>query len=160
MIMSSLSAVFFSLVFALLSPQLGQTVQDTTLPIQAVAPAYPQIAAVAGASGTVVVEVQLNADGTIAELRTVKGVGALAAAGEDAARQWKFDGSSDKASRSVLLTFIFTIMPRDSPKHELLPIFLPPHRVEVRATQPELIDSVNRDPATSKQSSRSPKKRP
>jgi TonB family protein len=156
-----LFAGLFSLVLILWSPTSGgQTMQNDPSPVQAVAPAYPRIAAAAGASGTVVVEVQLNVDGTVSELRTVEGVGALAAAGEDAALRWKFGSASDQKNRSVRLTFIFNIMPRATPKHQLLPMFLPPYRVEVRATVPELIDSVNRDPSTSRQSSRSPKKRP
>jgi len=161
MMRSYLFVSLLSLVLVLLSPTFpGQTGQDEPSPVQAVAPAYPRIAATAGASGTVVVEVQLNADGTVSELRTVEGVGGLAAAGEDAARQWKFVSTSEQKKRSVRLTFVFNIMPRDTPKHQLLPMFLPPYRVEVRATVPELIDSVNRDPSTTKRSSRAPKKRP
>jgi len=135
--------------------------KDQPAPVQAVAPAYPPIAVTVGAAGTVVVEVQLRADGTVSKIQTIEGVGALAAAAENAAGQWKFVGTDRQDSkRSVRLTFVFKIMPRDTPRHELLPMFLPPYRVEVRATARELIDSVNRDPPMSKQSSRSPKKRP
>lgn len=137
-----------------------QTLDGEPSTVQAVAPAYPRIAAAAGASGIVVVEVQLKSDGTVLELRTVQGVGALASAGEDAARQWKFVGTSEHKNRSVRLTFVFKTMPRDTPKTQLLPLFLPPYRVEVRATMPEVTDSVNRDPFVSTESAPLPKKKP
>jgi hypothetical protein len=37
-------------------------------------------------------------------------------------------------------------MPDDAPADELLPIFLPPYRIEVRQALPKVIDSPNVDP--------------
>jgi TonB family protein len=117
--------------------------------VQAVAPAYPPIAATAGATGTVTIEVRVKADGTVSSARVVKGVGVLAAAATSSARRWIFAVAESQASiRMVRLTFVFKIMPSKTPKDELLPIFKPPYQVEVRAIVPEGVDSVNRDPAT------------
>ena len=118
--------------------------------VEAVAPAYPRIAATAGAAGTVTIEVQIRADGTVSSTRVIKGVGVLAAAARISARRWIFSGTSDGGARVVPLTFVFRIMPPNTRKDELLPIFMPPYRVELRAILPEVIDSVNRDSAIPK----------
>ena len=116
--------------------------------VQAVAPAYPSIAATAGASGTVTIEVHVNADGSVSSLRVVKGVGVLAAAATNSARRWVFGAAQVQGvMRIVRLTSVFKIMPSDTSKDELQPIFKPPYEIEVRAIVPEGIDSVNRNPA-------------
>jgi len=120
--------------------------EDQPLVVQAVAPAYPPIAATAGAAGTVVIEVRLKADGSVSSARVVNGIGVLAAAATNSARRWTFVGTDEQNNpRVVRLMFVFRIMPRDTPKDELLPIFMPPYKVEVRATVPKAVDSVNRD---------------
>ena len=155
-------AVVTALVMALSAAKLvaKEPREDRPPVVQAVAPAYPPIAATAGAAGTVVIEVQVKADGAVSSARVLDGIGVLAAAASNSARRWIFASSDAASTRVVRLTFVFKIMPRNTPADELLPIFMPPYRVEVRATVPEARDSVNRDPPMSKQSSRSPKKKP
>jgi TonB family protein len=117
--------------------------------VQAVAPAYPPIAATANAAGTVTIEVKIKSDGMVSSARAVNGVGVLAVAATNSARRWIFAATQAKAGvRTVRLTFVFRIMPFSTPKDELLAIFKPPYEVEVRAIVPEGIDSINRDPAT------------
>src|SRR5882672_3336805 len=115
--------------------------------VQAVASSYPRIAVTAGASGTVIVEVQVDARGTVTSVHTVGRTTVLAKAAENSAKRWIF-GTTDESNntRVVRLTFLFKIMPHDTPSDELSPIFMPPYGIEVRATVPEGIDSINRDP--------------
>lgn len=141
-------AIVIALVMALAPATFVAKVprEDQPSVVQAVAPAYPPIAATAGAAGTVVIEVRLKADGSVSSARVVNGIGVLAAAATNSARRWTFVGTDEQNNpRVVRLTFVFRIMPRDTPKDELLPIFMPPYKVEVRATVPKGVDSVNRD---------------
>lgn len=127
--------------------------------LRAVAPVYPPIAATAGASGTVVIEVQADPRGNVTSARAVEGLKILGRAAEDSARRWVFapvDGKTD--IRVARLTFTFKLMPDDADPSELVPIFMPPYQVEVRRATPRVADNPNVDPLIFNQPSR-PRKR-
>lgn len=112
------------------------------------APAYPLI--VMGTfgpidrSGTVQVEVQVNKTGVVTLARAFTGHPILRGAAVSAARGWQFNPTEDGVSmRTVTLTFIFTIMPKDTSDENLMPIFTLPYQVEVRQRSRESSASLN-----------------
>lgn len=158
-------AISFSLAALLLTLSLmnAMALSGAEQPsvVQAVAPVYPHIAAVAGASGTVIIEAQVDARGVVTSVRTVEGLKLLGKAAENSARRWVFAPTDEQTSvRVVRLTFTFKLMPDDAAPEELLPIFMPPYHVEVRRTAPKVVDNPNIDPPLSRQPPRPRKKRP
>ncbi len=113
--------------------------------VQAYSAIYPTVAVAARASGSVIVEAEVDSSGKVTSARTVEGIRLLGAAAEKSARRWIFT-PEDAKTRTVRLTFTFKLMPDDAPADELLPIFMPPHQIEVRRALPKVTDSPNIDP--------------
>jgi TonB family protein len=101
----------------------------------AVAPIFPPAAVASNTSGRVVVEVQVDAEGNVSLAKIVDG-DALFRQGkiyESTARRWRFAAAKDGSGlRTARLTFVFRIMPNDTPPIELTSVFMPPYQVEVR----------------------------
>jgi len=109
--------------------------------IKAVPAIYPTIAAVAEASGTVIVEVKIGHDGMVLEAKALEDHKLFRVAAEKGAKLWTFNSvSSTGPPRTAELRFIFKFVPKKkaSPE-ELLPRFLPPLAVEIRATKPDYV---------------------
>lgn len=113
--------------------------------VQAYSAIYPNVAAAARASGSVVVEAKVDSSGKVTSTSIVEGIPLLGVAAEKSARRWVFT-PEDAKTRTVRLTFTFKLMSDDAPADELLPIFLPPYQIEVRRALPKVIDSPNVDP--------------
>lgn len=107
---------------------------------------YPNVAAAARASGSVVIEVKVDSSGKVISAHIVEGIPLLGVAAEKSARRWIFAPETKHMERAVRLTFTFKLMPEDAPAEELLPIFMPPYHVEVRRALPKVVDSPNIDP--------------
>lgn len=120
---------------------------DQPAVVSAVAPAYPVLAVASNTSGKVEIEVEVNAAGEVASVRTVDGHLLLRQAAENTARRWRFapDASALKA-RTVVLIFVFRIMQKDTGPDELTTVFMPPYQVEVRHRPFEPV--VDSDPPT------------
>jgi TonB family protein len=115
--------------------------------IKAVAPVYPLIAIAADVSGSVTVEVQLDADGKVTSARAVEGPKLLRPAAEHSAQRWVFSRVTGKSKpRVARLIFSFKLMPKNVSSDELVPIFMPPYEVEVKSTKPEIVHRVDSDP--------------
>ena len=101
--------------------------------VSAAAPAYPVLAVASNTGGTVKLEVEINAAGEVTSVRTIDGHSLLRQTAERTARRWRFapDAGALKA-RTVVLTFVFRIMPMNTGAEELTPMFIPPYEVEVR----------------------------
>lgn len=123
--------------------------------IAAVAPVYPPIATAVGASGTVLIEVEVNAAGAVTAARGVSGHPLLRRSAESSARHWVF--TSAATTRTVCLTFVFRIVPKETAEDELTPIFTPPYQVEVRSRPAAPI--VHSDPPSYVRSTRQRGKR-
>ena len=77
-------------------------------------PIYPPIARAARASGVVVVEVQVGADGAVTAASVVSGHPILRQAAANAARLWKFaPGGKDAETRAARLIFAFRLVSVD-----------------------------------------------
>lgn len=127
--------------------------------VQAVAPSYPVNATVVRASGTVIVEVQVDARGAVTSTRIIESHKLLDKAAESGARRWVFAAADDeKGSRVARLSFTFKLMPSDASADDLLPVFMPPYQVEVRRAVPVVVDSPNIDPPLRKRAARTRKK--
>jgi TonB family protein len=103
----------------------------------AVAPNYFLTALHSHASGEVVVEVRINSEGSVTSTEAVSGTPVLAAGSRQVARRWKFAPARDKSIRTARLTFIYRLVPRDTPVNELVAVFKPPYRVEIVHVLPD-----------------------
>lgn len=109
--------------------------------IKAMPAIYPTIAAIAEASGTVIVEVKIGHDGRVLEAKALEDHKLFRVAAENGAKLWTFNSvSSTDPPRTARLKFIFKFVPKKkaSPE-ELLPRFLPPLAVEIRVTKPDYV---------------------
>ncbi len=70
-----------------------------------VAPVYPEIAKRMRITGAVKLEVIVDAQGKVTDVKTVSGNHMLAVAAEDAVRQWKFVSASSESNVSVEVNF-------------------------------------------------------
>jgi TonB family protein len=143
------------LVLAFRSPTHAQEAsqQVSTPPVTvAVAPNYFPMALNSHASGEVVIEVRVNAEGSVASTEALSGNPVLAAGSRQVARRWKFAPATDKKGiRTARLTFVYHLVPKDTPLDELLPVFRPPYRVEIVHVLPD----EERLPQSSKKRTRS-----
>lgn len=136
--------VIVSTAMVLGSPPMKAT-YEPPLVMSAVAPVFPPIAVAANISGTVLIEVEVNAAGGVISARGVSAHPLLRKAAENTARRWQFmPATSDTGARAITLTFVFRIMPKETNADELTPVFTPPYQVEVRHRPAEPI--VDSDP--------------
>jgi TonB family protein len=70
-----------------------------------VAPVYPEIARRMRITGAVVLEVTVDAEGKVSDVRTVSGNHALGPAAEDAVRKWKFAPGAGVSTLQVEVNF-------------------------------------------------------
>ena len=70
-----------------------------------VPPVYPEIAKRMKISGMVTVEVKVDADGKVSEVKTLSGNHVLSAAAEEAVRHWKFEPGAGQSTISVSINF-------------------------------------------------------
>ena len=100
--------------------------------VAAVAPIFPAIAAAAKASGDVIVEVKIDANGTVTSAHAVEGHPLLQKVCEVTARRWRFVAAKDsKSQRVVRLTFTFRVVDEKAPEIDRTPVFLPPYKIEL-----------------------------
>jgi TonB family protein len=115
-----------------------KSLDDQPVVVEAAVPSYSLRALASNAAGEVIVEVRIDSRGLVKSVRTVSGQAILAADSKRTARRWKFAPQTDKATvRIVQLTFVYRLVPRDTPFDQLLPVFKLPYRVEVAHTVPE-----------------------
>lgn len=143
-------------VFLSLTGVDGQNAQSGELKVTRAVPAvYPILAAVAKASGSVIVAVTIKPDGTVAEAGTVEGHEVFRAAAERSARQWVFNSVEDPhLSRTARITYSFKLVVGTSNPEDVVPVFMPPFSLEIRGTIPTYVYDKNVDPP-----SKSPKRR-
>jgi TonB family protein len=68
-------------------------------------PVYPEIAKRLKIGGAVIVEVTVNADGKVSDVKAISGNRVLSTAAEDAVRQWRFEPGSGQATVDVSINF-------------------------------------------------------
>lgn len=88
--------------------------------LKAIAPQYPCIAAAAGSTGIVTIEVTISSSGKVASAKVLGGPLLLRDSALQAARMWIFDKASDQNERSSYLNFTYVIMSKNtSVEHEV-----------------------------------------
>lgn len=121
---------------------LGQAVKgnvpsaDEPIVITAVAPIYPPVAKAGLITDDVIVEGSVHPSGVFITTNVVQGHKVFHQAAKNAAKRWRFEPYKLPASgefRTARLTFLFRIMPAETPEAELLPVFYPPYKVEARS---------------------------
>jgi TonB family protein len=70
---------------------------------------YPRSAQLARIQGTVILDVTLDPDGNVTEVKLVSGNLILAAAARENARLWKFEGQNEKRKNGRRLIFVFRL---------------------------------------------------
>ncbi len=118
---------------------LGSQDNERASVVRAVPPVFPIPQDGKNAMGAVVVEVKIDSSGKVIDAQTVTGHPALRHVAEKAAQRWVFNESTNAAnSRSVRLTFMFRLMDEKVADEELVPVFEPPYRIEVRRRLPTI----------------------
>lgn len=120
-----LSSVTFLLTFSLIT-----FAAERPVVVGVTIPAYPAIAVAKRISGTVLVDVQVNAEGKVTEANPIMGHELLREAARKAALRWRFKPLDNSPNlRSVRLTFIFHDISYVAPVKE--PEFTSPYQVEI-----------------------------
>lgn len=70
-----------------------------------VAPIYPEVAKRVRITGEVRLEVTVDPEGKVTDVKRISGNSMLAAAGEDAVRKWRFDPGPETTTVEVTLNF-------------------------------------------------------
>jgi TonB family protein len=73
--------------------------------VKKVDPAYPSIASQYHLSGSVKMVLQVTGEGKVESVQTTGGSPILAAAAENAAKQWKYEAAAKGSSEVVTITF-------------------------------------------------------
>ncbi len=102
--------------------------------LRAVPPIYPEDALSAKVSGTVVVEVGIDPDGTVLRAIPISGPKVLQRAALSAALWWGFNSIVTAQDRTARLVFNFNYFPDDLPATALVPVFLPPFTVQLNGS--------------------------
>jgi hypothetical protein len=130
-----LSAVIFviSVLLGVASGQVTEASPNQPVVIKAVAPLFPVPGKSSYAVGSVAVEIQIDARGTVIKAQAVQGHPFLYPASEKAAQRWLFASTAAETKvRTVRLTFVFKMMDDQITEEDLSPIFMPPYQIEVR----------------------------
>jgi|SRR5215831_5246197 len=124
---------FLALIFSIGAGvnALAQT-NDGPVVVTAVAPVYPAIAVSAHATGDVIVNVKIDANGRVISADAVDGHALLKAASVSTARRWKFVPVNEaSAERTAVLTFTFLEDNANLREEDRTAVFLPPYKVQV-----------------------------
>jgi TonB family protein len=70
-----------------------------------VPPVYPEIARRMKIEGAVAMEVKVDADGKVSDVKTLNGNRVLSAAAEEAVRHWRFEPGSGQSTVDVSINF-------------------------------------------------------
>ena len=97
-----------SLVFAiaLFTPVLSTPVSAASRAIVSrVPPSYPEIAKRMKISGSVKIEVTIDADGKVSSVKTLSGNHMLSPSAEDAVKRWKFEPGDGVSTQEIEVNF-------------------------------------------------------
>ena len=97
-----LQAVVLALGLALAMPARAADVHAVKSRVPSV---YPEIAKRMKIEGQVMVEVKVDADGKVNEVKTVSGNRILSSAAEEAIRHWRFESGTSPSTFDVSITF-------------------------------------------------------
>ncbi len=98
----------------------------------AVVPTYPLTALHSHTSGKAVIEVKINSEDSVISAEKISGPALLVGGAKYTARRWKFAAATDgRSARVVRLSFVYHLVPRDTPIEELSAVFRPPYQVEI-----------------------------
>jgi TonB family protein len=102
--------------------------------VSAAAPQFPPIAKAANAYGDVIVEVEVDASGSVSATRAIEGHPLLRRPSAEAASRWRFAADAKAGLRKARLTFSFR--KAETREDEILPVFEPPYKVVVVSITP------------------------
>ncbi len=111
---------------------------DEAAVTMAVIPSYPLTALHSHTTGKAVIEVKINSKGVVIWAEGISGSPLLVGGAKYTARRWKFAPiTNQKSIRIVRLTFVYHLVPRDTPAEELFAVFRPPYHVEITHALPD-----------------------
>jgi TonB family protein len=111
---------------------------DNVVVTLAVTPTYPLTALHTHTSGEAVIEVKIGSDGSVTSAKEISGSPLLVGGAKSTARRWKFaPATGGKTIRTVRLTFVYHLVPRDASVEDLVAVFKPPYHVEITHILPD-----------------------
>jgi hypothetical protein len=128
------------------SPSLGQNKKSpkiyendsNLIPQIIVSPVYPDVMIQTKVSGKVIISIKVNKKGEVTEAKFIQGVKSLSRISENAAKSWVFNSSVKNATRTGKLTFIYKLIPADSPYSEANIIYFSPFTMEIKGKLVEI----------------------
>jgi TonB family protein len=78
---------------------------DTRKSVKTVPPVYPAIAAKMRVEGTVKLDITIDPDGSVADVKVVSGHQLLASAAMEAVKKWRYEAGDGKSTQSVSVEF-------------------------------------------------------
>ena len=78
---------------------------DNRKSVKTVPPAYPAIALKMRIEGTVKLDVTIDPDGSVADVKVVSGHQLLASAAADAVKKWRFETADSKSTQPINVEF-------------------------------------------------------
>jgi TonB family protein len=141
-LLTALVVALAVLVSANVAASFQQPPVEPTVAV-AVAPEFPPAAALAGASGDVIVEVKISEDGGVSAARSLGGHPLLSKAAESAALRWRFAPSPNGVGQRVVrLTLTFDVI-RWNDHSSASSVFVPPYQVKVAFRRAKPPDTIN-----------------
>ena len=101
-------------------------------PQKVVSPVYPDVMILTKVSGKVIVSIKVNKKGEVTEAKFIQGIKSLGKISEKAAKSWIFNSSQMNATRNGKLTFIYKLIPADSPYNEANIIYFSPFTMQIK----------------------------
>ncbi|MBK9708628.1 MAG: TonB family protein [Acidobacteria bacterium] len=101
--------------------------------LRAIAPQYPCVAAAAGSTGIVTIEVMISSSGKVTSAKVLGGPPLLRDSALQAARMWVFDKASDQDERSNRLYFTYVIISTNTPVEPEVVEFIAQNEIIIKA---------------------------
>jgi TonB family protein len=128
----------FSINTYLFAQGKNEPSSDSVAVTLAVTPTYPLTALSTHTSGEAVIEVKISSDGSVTSAKELSGSPLLVGGAKSTARRWKFARAEDGTIiRTVRLTFVYHLVPRDTSTEDLVAVFKPLYHVEITHILPD-----------------------
>jgi TonB family protein len=101
-------------------------------------PKYAALASAARIQGSVMLDLTVNAAGTVTSVNAISGHPLLRNLSAEAARDWRFRPIEDEVLRVARLLFTFRILDRERDERVRSPVFHSAYRVEIRRGIPSV----------------------
>ncbi len=124
-------AIFLLILVGVSFSFAHQSSQDSPVVERAIKPAYPPIAAAKRVSGTVIIDVEIESDGSVRKATVKNGPALLRKTAREAALRWVFN-SAESSGRARVAQLVFIFHPVDYVPKQDEADFKRPYQMSVR----------------------------